>query len=96
MIAISVNSALTTPWATPQPLQRLCLCRIHTGHILDSTRGVTEVFGPGDVFVYAAPELPAIGEMHGTAYDVTMFDPELLNRVAVSEGTDGDVDVDED
>jgi AraC-like DNA-binding protein len=68
------------------PLGRICLTRIRSGHIVEKTNGeTTDVFSPGDLTLYAAPDLPFAGEVVGATYDLAMFDPVLLSRVAAAD-----------
>lgn len=70
------------------PLKRVCLCRMRSGQILEKVNGeVTDVFMPGDLTLYTAPELPYAGEVTAAQYDLTLFDPALLSRVAATENT---------
>ncbi|MEX3656893.1 MULTISPECIES: helix-turn-helix transcriptional regulator [Mycolicibacterium] len=67
------------------PLNRICLCRVHSGRIEENFIGEPQdVFGPGDVTLFSPPELPYSGRVCRAAYDLTMFDPELLDRVATT------------
>jgi AraC-like DNA-binding protein len=66
------------------PLNRICICRVHSGRIVEDFIGEpTDVWGPGDVTLFSPPELPYSGSLLAT-YDLTMFDPGLLNRVAAT------------
>ncbi|WP_029109156.1 helix-turn-helix transcriptional regulator [Mycobacterium sp. URHD0025] len=68
------------------PLNRVCLCRVHSGRIEENFIGEPQdVFGPGDVTLYSPPELPYSGRVCRARYDLTMFDAELLGRVATTE-----------
>jgi AraC-like DNA-binding protein len=65
------------------PLGRICLCRVHDGHIEENFVGEPQdVFAPGDVTLYSPPELPYSGRVCEATYDLTMFDSALLDRVA--------------
>ncbi|BBX19304.1 AraC family transcriptional regulator [Mycolicibacterium duvalii] len=67
------------------PLGRVCLCRVHDGHIEeDFLDEPTDVFAPGDVTLLAPPELPYSGRACAADYDLTMFDEALLSRVAAT------------
>lgn len=74
------------------PLGRICLCRVHDGHIEENFIGEpTDVFAPGDVTLFSPPELPYSGRVCRARYDLTMFDTSLLSRVAATEpGRDGE------
>ncbi|AFM14932.1 DNA-binding domain-containing protein, AraC-type [Mycolicibacterium chubuense NBB4] len=65
------------------PLGRICLCRVHDGHIEENFIGEPQdVFQPGDVTLLSPPELPYSGRVCEATYDLTMFDSALLDRVA--------------
>ena len=65
------------------PLQRVCLCRVHTGRIEENFVGEgQDVFAPGDVTLLSQPDLPYSGRVCQSSYDLTMFDTTLLDRVA--------------
>lgn len=67
------------------PLNKICLCRVHSGRIEENFIGEPQdVFSPGDVTLYSPPELPYSGRVCQANYDLTMFDVELLHRVATS------------
>lgn len=61
-----------------EPLQRICLVRVHSGFIRPSGPNL-DVLVPGDVAVLTPPELPYSGRV-SASYDITMFDPGLLGR----------------
>lgn len=68
------------------PLGRVCLCRVHDGHIEEDFIGEpSDVFAPGDVTLLSPPELPYSGRVCEASYDLTMFDTGLLDRVAAPE-----------
>ncbi|MFB1296459.1 helix-turn-helix transcriptional regulator [Mycobacterium sp. pW049] len=76
------------------PLQRVCLCRVHTGRIEENFIGQgQDVFEPGDVTLLTQPDLPYSGRVCRSNYDLTMFDAALLDRVATPEeaGAEGNV-----
>lgn len=71
------------------PLNRICLVRVHSGRIEENFIGEPQdVFGPGDVTLLSPPELPYSGRVCRAAYDLTMFGPELLGRVATTHPAD--------
>jgi AraC-like DNA-binding protein len=73
------------------PLGRICLCRVHAGRIEENFVGEPQdVFAPGDVTLYTPPELPFSGRICESTYDLTMFDPALLDRVAAPAPGSGD------
>lgn len=66
-----------------EPLGRVCLCRVRTGHIEENFIGEpSDAFVPGEVNLVSQPELPYSGRVCSATYDLTMFDPALLDRVA--------------
>ncbi|XTP34848.1 helix-turn-helix transcriptional regulator [Mycobacterium sp. TJFP1] len=68
------------------PLGRICLCRVHEGRIEEDFIGEPQdVFVPGDVTLLSPPELPYSGRVCEASYDLTMFDPGLLDRVATPD-----------
>ncbi|KWX66086.1 helix-turn-helix domain-containing protein, partial [Mycobacterium sp. NAZ190054] len=68
------------------PLGRICLCRVHDGHIEEDFPGEPpDVFAPGDVTLLSPPELPYSGRVFEATYDLTMFDTTLLDRVAAPQ-----------
>ncbi|MGE2835340.1 helix-turn-helix domain-containing protein [Mycobacterium sp. SMC-4] len=65
------------------PIGLICLCRVHEGHIEENFIGEsTDVFAPGDVTLLSPPDEPYSGRACQASYDLTMFDPVLLDRVA--------------
>jgi AraC-like DNA-binding protein len=67
------------------PLGRICLCRVHSGHIEENVIGEPQnVFAPGDLSLLAPPNLPYAGRVCRAKYDLTMFDPSQLDRVAAT------------
>jgi AraC-like DNA-binding protein len=64
------------------PLNRICLVRVQTGYMEEDFIGEpSDMFLPGDVTLLSPPELPYSGRTRGR-YDLTMFDQELLDKVA--------------
>ncbi|MGW4565504.1 helix-turn-helix domain-containing protein [Streptomyces sp. NPDC004561] len=65
------------------PLGRICLCLVHEGTVRDhGFQGVEDSFGPGDMVLFAPPDLPYAGRICNARYNITMLDPELLGQVA--------------
>lgn len=65
------------------PLGRICLCVMHEGTVRDhGFQGVEDAFGPGDVVLFAPPDLPFTGRIRNARYNITMLDPALLAQVA--------------
>ncbi|AOR30171.1 AraC family transcriptional regulator [Streptomyces fodineus] len=70
------------------PLGRICLCVVHEGTVREHrVQGVEDSFGPGDVVLFAPPDLPYSGRICRARYNITMLDPALLDQVAA--GPDG-------
>lgn len=65
-------------------LGKICLCSVHSGTIENHTEGLDGVLGPGEVAVLAKPDRPYQGRVCRADYNITMFDPALLNRVGAS------------
>ncbi|MFJ9537102.1 helix-turn-helix transcriptional regulator [Streptomyces sp. NPDC101225] len=69
------------------PLGRICLCVMYDGTVRDhGFQGVRDDFGPGDVVMFAPPELPYSGRICNARYNITMLDPGLLSQVAGEQG----------
>lgn len=69
------------------PLGRICLCVVHEGTVRDHAfHGVRDDFGPGDVVLFAPPDLPYAGRICSARYNITMLDPGLLDQVAATAG----------
>lgn len=65
------------------PLRRIVLCEVHSGHIEENFIGEPDdVFAPGDLTLYSPPELPYSGRVCAAEYDLTVFDTTLFERVA--------------
>ncbi|MFF4581985.1 helix-turn-helix transcriptional regulator [Streptomyces sp. NPDC001373] len=67
-------------------LERICLLTIHEGTVVDTTGGKEEIHGPGETFLIAQPDRPYTGEVRSASYTITMFDPDVLTRVAGGPG----------
>jgi AraC-like DNA-binding protein len=71
-----------------EPLGKNCICRVRSGHIIETTDGdTTDIFSPGELTLYTDPELPFAGEVVAATYDLAMFDPALLSRVAATDSS---------
>ncbi|MEU7413609.1 hypothetical protein AB0B40_30575 [Streptomyces sp. NPDC042638] len=69
------------------PLGRVCLCVVHEGTVRDhGFQGVEDSFGPGDVVLFAPPDLPYAERICNARYNITMLDPALLSQVATGPG----------
>ncbi|MFF9132891.1 helix-turn-helix transcriptional regulator [Streptomyces sp. NPDC014806] len=67
------------------PLGRICLCMVHEGTVQDHVfQGVRDAFGPGDMVLFAPPDLPYAGRICSARYNITMLDPALLDQVAAA------------
>ncbi|MEV6806113.1 helix-turn-helix transcriptional regulator [Streptomyces sp. NPDC051132] len=65
------------------PLGRICLCVVHEGTVRDHAyQGVEDSFGPGDVVLFAPPDLPYSGRIRHARYTIALLDPALLGQVA--------------
>ncbi|MET9230075.1 ANTAR domain-containing protein [Lentzea sp. NPDC003310] len=68
-----------------QPLGQICLCDIHEGtiegHRVDGWREA-EAFGAGELFSFSPPDRGYAGRICRARYDITMFDPALLEQIA--------------
>ena len=65
------------------PLHRVCVAQVHAGRIVEDFAGEDrEVLIPGDVTLFCHPELPYSARVCAAAYDLTIFDVDLLGRVA--------------
>ncbi|GAA4880596.1 helix-turn-helix transcriptional regulator [Kitasatospora terrestris] len=67
-------------------LDRICLVSMHRGTLADLTGGDEEVFGPGETFLIAPPDLPYRGEVRAARYTIALLDTALLQAVAPTEG----------
>ncbi|MBM9623886.1 helix-turn-helix transcriptional regulator [Streptomyces zhihengii] len=65
-------------------LEKVCLITVHRGSMVDLTDGRDDVCGPGETYLIAPPDLPYVGEVRGARYTIAMFDPALLDAVAVA------------
>jgi AraC-like DNA-binding protein len=73
------------------PLGRLGLCRVHSGHIEGRFADEPDrELAPGEVNMVSPPDKPYCGRLRNATYDLTMFDPALLNRVASTNEHDGE------
>lgn len=68
---------------TAEPLGRICLCRVHSGHIEETLfGGEQDAIKPGDITLLTPPDRPFSGRAVRPSYNLTLFDPRLLDRVA--------------
>ena len=69
------------------PMHRICLSQVHTGTIEEDVAGRgRDVLMPGDVALFCQPELPYSGRVCKASYDLTLFDVDLLDRLAGLDG----------
>ncbi|MGW5316683.1 AraC family transcriptional regulator [Nocardia thailandica] len=69
------------------PLGRVCLVNVHSGRIEENYHdGEPDVFTPGQAGLLTPHDLPYSGTIRNSRYDIIMFEPELLDRVAASAG----------
>ena len=65
------------------PLHRVCIAQVRAGRIEEDFAGADrEVLIPGDVTLFCDPELPYSAQLWSADYDLTIFDVDLLGRVA--------------
>lgn len=68
-----------------QPLGRVCLVTVHTGRIDENYHGAgTDTFTSGQTGLLTPHDLPYSGTIRNSRYDITMFDPAVLDRVAIA------------
>ncbi|MFC0429632.1 AraC family transcriptional regulator [Kutzneria buriramensis] len=64
---------------------KVCLCSVLSGTAERQIfHGEAGSFGPGDAFVYAPHDRPYSGVIRRARYNIVLFDPELLDRVAAT------------
>ncbi|MGN2636928.1 helix-turn-helix transcriptional regulator [Nocardia takedensis] len=69
------------------PLGKVCLVTVHTGTIEENYRDTgPDQFRPGETGLLTPPDLPYSGVVRSSRYDITMFDPSLLDRVTTAAG----------
>ena len=69
------------------PMHRICLSQVHAGTIEEDVAGHgRDVLAPGEVALLCQPELPYSGRVCNASYDLTMFDVDLLDRLAGLDG----------
>ncbi|MBF6191259.1 helix-turn-helix domain-containing protein [Nocardia sp. CDC186] len=67
-----------------QPLGKICLFEVDSGSIEENYADGTDFFQPGELGLLTPPDVPYSGVIHHARYRITMFDPELLTRVAAA------------
>lgn len=69
------------------PLNKVCLTTVYSGTVeVDRHHGGPETFAAGDTGLLTPHDLPYSGVIRSSRYDITMFDPALLNRLAETAG----------
>ncbi|NUP28290.1 MAG: helix-turn-helix transcriptional regulator [Nocardia sp.] len=69
------------------PLNKVCLVTVHSGAVEENYHDVgRDIFTPGDSGLLTPHDLPYSGVIRSSRYDITMFEPELLDRLAATEG----------
>ena len=65
------------------PMHRVCLSQVRAGTIEEEVAGYgRDVLAPGDVALFCQPDVPYSGRVCNAGYDLTIFDVELLDRLA--------------
>ncbi|MEV4156902.1 AraC family transcriptional regulator [Nocardia salmonicida] len=68
------------------PLGRVCLVTVHSGRIEENYHDSgPDTFTPGQTGLLTPHDLPYSGVIRTSRYDITMFDPAILDRVATAE-----------
>jgi len=75
------------------PLGKICLCRVHRGRIDERFAGQSDVYSPGDITVWAPPDLPNSGEVRRAAFDLTSFDTAHFERIAATAPASSDTTI---
>ncbi|MFC9659361.1 helix-turn-helix transcriptional regulator [Nocardia sp. NPDC127606] len=71
------------------PLGRVCLVTVHSGRIEENYHDCgPDTFTPGQTGLLTPHDLPYSGVIRTSRYDITMFDPAILNRMATAAGGD--------
>ncbi|MEV0354799.1 helix-turn-helix domain-containing protein [Nocardia sp. NPDC050697] len=69
------------------PLNKICLVSVHTGAIEENYHDTgPDTFLPGEAGLLTPHDLPYSGVIRSARYDITLFDPALLDRVAARGG----------
>ncbi|WP_327151901.1 helix-turn-helix transcriptional regulator [Nocardia sp. NBC_01329] len=70
------------------PLNKVCLVTVHSGAVEENYHNTGQnVFTPGDSGLLTPHDLPFSGVVRSSRYDITMFEPELLDRLAATNGS---------
>lgn len=70
-----------------EPLNKVCLVTMHTGTIEEDYHGVgRDTFTPGDSGLLTPHDVPYSGVVRCARFDITMFEPQLLDRLAIGSG----------
>ncbi|MFC8047692.1 helix-turn-helix domain-containing protein [Nocardia sp. NPDC057353] len=69
------------------PLNQVCLVSVYTGAVEENYHDTgPDTFLPGETGLLTPHDLPYSGVIRSSRYDITMFDPALLDRVAARGG----------
>ncbi|WP_067650238.1 AraC family transcriptional regulator [Nocardia harenae] len=69
------------------PLHKICLVSVYTGAVEENYHDVgPDTFLPGETGLLTPHDLPFSGVIRSARYDITMFDPARLDRVAARGG----------
>lgn len=69
------------------PLNKVCLITVHSGAVEENYRDMgRDVFTPGDTGLLTPHDLPYSGVVRSSRYDISMFEPQLLDRLAATSG----------
>lgn len=67
-------------------LGRVCICRVHSGHIETRIRGgALETSSAGDLIIFPASKERYSGQIHQAHFDLTILDIAEFNRLAPSD-----------
>ncbi|MFC4374523.1 helix-turn-helix transcriptional regulator [Nocardia halotolerans] len=70
-----------------EPLGRVCLVTVHSGRVEQHrSAGGSDTFAPGQTGVLTTHDLPFSGVVRTSRYDITLFDPVILDRLTIAEG----------
>lgn len=74
------------------PLNKVCLITVHSGTVEENYHDIgTDTFLPGETGLLTPHDLPYSGVTRSSRYDITMFEPDLLNRLAATRDAGGPV-----
>ncbi|MGW0179482.1 helix-turn-helix transcriptional regulator [Nocardia sp. NPDC003345] len=68
-----------------EPLNKICLVTVHSGTVEENYHDIgTDTFLPGETGLLTPHDLPYSGVIRSSRYDITMLEPELLDRLAAT------------